>query len=270
MRDESPTLSHHLPPFPPFLPVTMGNRALTGMSIDICCVWLSIAGAHLLRYGEVDSPFLPFSVFLLTAGLLKVATFREFQLYQGLWRHAGTPEAVRLFQSSSVASTCMLGAFLVLPQMGPPPIALLILDWLLTITTTAGWRFGRRALRQYQKQSRPVNKRVLIYGTDDDGILLLRYLRCASSPEYSVVGFLSPDQGGLRLRGLPVVGNPADVNVDGIIVPASPTGRERDLGQIADECAPLGLFCHQFKLKLLAAEPAPAEGKQNEPRPADD
>jgi UDP-GlcNAc:undecaprenyl-phosphate GlcNAc-1-phosphate transferase len=211
----------------------------------------SLVGAHLLRFGGIP-PYEPTSVYLalpLIVGL-KVGLFRWFGLYQGLWAHAGTPEAIQLLKASTIASGGLLGGLMAFPQ--DVPIAVLVLDWMLTLATTGSRRFGQRAWMRYRNETMDTAKRVLIYGADRYGIFLLRYLRRAAPAQYAVVGFLDLDHPGLSVQGLPVVTTAAATDAEEIIVPVPPgtNVRESDLDLISTDCARQGLSCQQFELGI--------------------
>lgn len=195
---------------------------------------------------------------MLVVALVKVTLFRWFQLYRGLWTHAGMPEAIRLVQASSLASVAILGVMLILRHNNPLPIAVLILDWMLTIATTAGRRFGQRALDQYQERTTDAAKQVLIYGADRYGVFLLRYLRHAAPAQYSVVGFYDPAPSSHELKGLPVVTAADATDANSIIIPILPDSEtnERNYSQLFADCAQLGLDCHQFQLAISAPDAA--------------
>jgi UDP-GlcNAc:undecaprenyl-phosphate GlcNAc-1-phosphate transferase len=196
---------------------------------------------------------------------LKVACFWGFGLYRGLWRHAGTPDAIRLLRAVSVGSGGLVVGLLLLPGVGPPPVALLILDGLLTAATTAGHRFAHRALHRARSGPDDETRHVLIYGADEYGILLLRYLRNTASPPYTVVGFLDPDHDGLRLQGLPVVDAPDATDAEGLIVPLPPAASpdQRDPDPIFATHAPQDYACFQFELTL-----SPSADRVSEPSDA--
>ena len=263
MLNKPSSLADDPPPIPSFRSSTAENIPVDGMGSDLILVWTSFTGAHLLRHGGIPASLsLPrFALLLLLIGLLKLTIFREFRLYQGLWKHAGTPEAVRLIHASSLASGCVLIGFLLLPQTGAAPISVLILDWMLTIVTTAGRRFGHRAFTWYWSPEASATTRVLIYGADDYGILLLRYLRHSAAAPYAVAGFLDPNHDGLRLQGLPIVDTPEDTEAEGLVVPIPPVPSEdeRSPAQIFARYAPEGFSCFQFQLAMSASKHSPSE-----------
>ena len=256
MLDKTSSVRQHLiSPQSLFASPKLG-RPVWGMVSDFTLVGASFAGAHLLRFGGLppSDSATQFLLLLLVVALMKVALFRWFQLYHGLWRHAGTPEAIRLVQASTLASVGVLGALLILGHDPPLPIAVLVLDWMLTIATTGGRRFGKRALSQYQNGTSDAARRVLIYGADRYAVFLLRYLRHAAPDQYAVVGFYDPAPSGHKLKGLPIVTTTASTDADSIIVPIPPDSKDSDRNQICADCAQLDLPCHRFQLAISAPD----------------
>ena len=249
------------------------------MGGDLLLVSASFVGAYLLRFGGFPPSIntTQFHVLVLVVALVKVTLFRWFQLYRGLWTHAGMPEAMRLVQASSLASVAILGVMLLLRHDNPLPIAVLILDWKLTIATTAGRRFGQRALAQYRERTTDAVKQVLIYGADRHGVFLLRYLRHVTPVQYSVVGFYDPTPSSHELKGLPVVTAADATDATSIIIPIlpAPETNERNYSQLFVDCAQLGLDCHQFQLAISAPDAATTDrpawsvcSKSNRPDPS--
>jgi UDP-GlcNAc:undecaprenyl-phosphate GlcNAc-1-phosphate transferase len=201
--------------------------------------------------------------------LLKVSIFRIFRLYRGLWTHAGTPEAVRLLRASSTASGGLLVVLVGLRGAGSVPIAILILDWMLTTATTGGGRFGIRALYRVRASNSSDETRILIYGADAYGVLLLRYLRHDVSTTWTVAGFVDPDKCGRRLRGLPVVETPDAGAAAHLAVPvpcSADATLQRDYAQIADEYAPQEVACHRFEMAVGDPSCPAASGGSEAPR----
>lgn len=260
----SPSVLHRPPARSPPRPLLFSPG---GIGSDLIWVSVSFVGAHLLRFGGLPpSPTTMQMLYLLPfVVVLKLFCFQLFGLYQGLWRHAGTPDAIRLLRAVSMASGALFVGGLLLSGPRPVPIALLLLDGLLTITTTAGHRFARRARRQIQARSADETQHVLIYGADEYGILLLRYLRNTAASSYSVAGFLAPDHDGLRLQGLPVVKTPEGTEAEGLIVPMPPAAsdHQRNPRSIFAEYAPDDYACFRFKLAL-----SPSADRASEPSDA--
>jgi len=213
--------------------------------------------------------------------VLKLAVFYAFGLYEGIWRHAGTPEVMRLVGASTLASVLVAAGFAV---VGPGRLlgAVLVLDWMVTTVGVGGLRFGFRALRQYFAAHREEGRRTFVYGTDRPSLLAVRHLR--HRPDRTPVGLLSDDpaQHGLRVQGIEVVGEVDDLaglrdqyEVDEVIVPVravSPNLRRR----IQARCAEQGVDCWYFGALLRPAEKweatvhasAAGDGARPVPRPS--
>jgi len=240
-------------------------KSVGGMVADLLVVVAAFIVAVHLRYGGAPPTE---QVHLMIQALpaivvLKVAVFYVFGLYHGVWRHAGTPEVVRLLKASTLASGLVLAGLL--GTYGPDSVSLSasILDWMIATGAVGGTRFGFRALRQYFAARREDGARVLVYGSTDQSLLVVRHLRRRS--DRSVVGLIDDDPGrhGLRVQGVKVVGGTdtlprlaATHEVDEVIVPLEGTGAE-ERRRLADVCAAAGIDCRHFAFHL---EPAGGRG----------
>ncbi|PQJ35046.1 hypothetical protein BSZ35_10985 [Salinibacter sp. 10B] len=254
-------------------------KSLGGMVADLLVVVASFIVAVHLRFGgtppaaqiDLTVQALPWIV------VLKIGVFYLFGLYHGVWRHAGTPEVVRLVKASTLASAGTLGGVFVL--YGPETVSLsaLILDWIIATGLVGATRFGFRALRQYFAVQRGGGRHVLIYGSTDPSLLVLRHLR--HRMDRTVVGLLDddPSQHALQVQGVEVLGSTEDLShlaatydVDEVIVPIRNTS-EAQRTQIARTCADAGLACQHFAFRLEpAVEPQsalpPGDGARNASR----
>ena len=195
--------------------------------------------------------------------VLKVGIFHAFGLYHGVWRHAGTPEVVRLLKASTLASGIVLGGLIGVYGAGAVSLSAAILDWMIATAAVGGTRFGFRGLRQYFAARREDGAQVLVYGSTDQSLLVVRHLRRRS--DRSVVGLIDDEAGrhGLRVQGVTVLGGTdllprlaATHDVEEVIVPLEGTGSD-ERQRIADLCAAAGLGCRHFAYRL---EPAGDDG----------
>jgi UDP-GlcNAc:undecaprenyl-phosphate GlcNAc-1-phosphate transferase len=124
-------------------------------------------------------------------------------------------------------------------------------------------RFGFRALRQYFAAQRDDGKRVLVYGSGDPGLLVVRHLRQRN--DRTVVGLLdeNPKRHALQVQGVQVLGDREtlpdladEYNIDEVIVPLKGTSQE-ERQQLAQHCVEAGVNCQHFAFRL---EPAGEEG----------
>lgn len=192
--------------------------------------------------------------------VLKVGVFYVFGLYHGVWRHAGTPEVVRLIKASTLASVLMLAGLVGVFGVASISLSVLILDWMIATGTVGATRFGFRALRQYFAARRDGGQRVLVYGSGDHGLLVLRHLR--QRLDRTVVGLLDPDTNthGLRVQGVEVLGSDDTLyqiaekhDIDELIVPVQNTTEEQRQ-HLAQACTGAGIDCKHFAFSLKSAD----------------
>ena len=247
-------------------------KSIGGVVADLLVVVAAFIVAVHLRYGGAP-PAVQLGLLgeaLPAIVVLKVGVFYAFGLYHGVWRHAGTPEVVRLLKASTLASLLVLGTLVAAYGAGPVSVSASILDWMIATGAVGGVRFGFRALRQYFAARRDADTRVLVYGSGDQTFLVVRHLR--QRADRTVVGLLAedPSRHGLRVQGVTVLGGPdavsrlaAEHEVDEVIVPVQETGAD-ERRRLAQRCAAAGLRCQHFAFRL---EPA---GGTEVPAPAGD
>jgi UDP-GlcNAc:undecaprenyl-phosphate GlcNAc-1-phosphate transferase len=257
-----------------------GWKSVAGAMADLVVVGAAFTAAYHLRF-DASLPSIQAEVMthaLPAVVALKVAVFYFFRLYHGIWRHAGTPEFVRVLGASATASGLLGAGLLLVFGFDAVSFSVLILDWMLTTGAVTGIRFGFRGLRQYFASHRSVGRRVLIVGTDSASVLALRYLR-QSDIDRTAVGFLdsSSQRKGLRLQGLRVLGTPQEIkailercDVDEVIFPPDSSLPAPDRRRIRAVCRDQDVLCRHFSMGLRAApghrlEPSSGDGASRSP-----
>jgi FlaA1/EpsC-like NDP-sugar epimerase len=164
--------------------------------------------AFLLRFGghlasDAWSAFLEGLPWLL---VIRMLTFVPFRLYEGLWRYTGIWDLRNILAAVTLSSLAFYGwAHWGLGLVGYPATALVV-DSLLLIFFTGGIRLLRRI---HSGVSRLIpEKRVLVYGADDAGEMIIRDMRSNRVYEYEPMGFIDDDPAkvGRRIHGLKVLG----------------------------------------------------------------
>jgi len=250
-----------------FMRVYLGGpswKSVAGMLADLLVVGAAFVVAVHLRYG--GAPPASWTALMVQAlpGIIgaKLLLFYAFGLYEGIWRHAGTSEVVRLAKASVAASVLVGTGLAVVADLEAGAISIFILDGLVTTIGIGGVRFAFRALRQYAAAHRDEGRRVLLYGSETDGILLLRHLRHHPELGRTVVGLLDddPDRHGHRTQGVEVLGGPDDLpqlcsahEVEEVIVPLA-AASEETCDRIRAQCRAADVECRYFSLTI---EPAP-------------
>ena len=192
--------------------------------------------------------------------VLKIVVFYAFGLYHGVWRHAGTPELVRLFKASTLASLLTLGGLVLGYGADGMSLSVVILDWMIVTGAVGSTRFGFRALRQYFAAQRDDGRRVLVYGSGDQGLLVVRHLR--QRVDRTVVGLLdaNPKRHALQVQGVQVLGSrealsdlAGEHDIDEVIVPLKGTSQE-ERQDLAQHCVEAGVECQHFAFRLEPAD----------------
>jgi UDP-GlcNAc:undecaprenyl-phosphate GlcNAc-1-phosphate transferase len=247
-------------------------KSVLGMVADLLLIGASFIAAHHLRFG--GSPPEAVGEMMMTAipaviGL-KVAVFYVFRLYKGIWRHAGTPELLRLLGASTMASLLTYAGLLI--AFGPEPVsdAAMLIDGLLTTMTVAGVRFGFRGLHQFFVAQGEGRRKALIYGTEEDSLLALRYLRRRAASvgrERTIVGLIDDDEDmqSLSVQGVSVLGTLDDLgsvcsehDVDELIVPTETVPKAHQ-SSILTACRQCDVRCLRFASLLQPISDEPGE-----------
>ena len=234
-------------------------KAVLGVVADLMVVGAAFVVALHLRHGGAPPENLMTVGYRVLPGLIaiKLVVFYAFGLYEGIWRHAGTAEIIRLIVASTVASlACTLGWGLVVGAA--PPVALLIIDGLVATVGVGGIRFSFRALRQSVGAHTDGGPRSLIYGSSTPAVLVVRYLRAHPALKRTVVGLLDeePTRQGYRLQGTEVLGRIEDLprladehEVEEVVVPLEAT-TSRQRRAIRKHCDRLDLSYRRFSVSL--------------------
>lgn len=154
--------------------------------------------------------------------LLKVFVFFGFGLYRGMWRYTSLKDLRRLVQASILSSLFIIFALLCAQRFVGYSRAVFILDGVLTIVLTGGYRM---AIRSFYTPANPKEtgrlfrlpefrfrkkgcKSVLIIGAGDAGEKMLREIFDNTHLSYNVVGFLDDDSRkvGRSIHGVPILG----------------------------------------------------------------
>jgi len=243
-------------------------KAAAGIVTDVMLAGAAFVVAHYLRFEEgltvVQEAQMVEALPLVVAA--KVLVFYVMGLYQGIWRHAGTPELVRTVACTVLAGGATFGIYAALHGLAAVSIAVLIIDWMIVTLAVIGVRFGFRGLRQYLAANREQGRRVLLYGAGDAGVLTLRELRRNPDLRRAPVGFIDDDslKQGQTVQGIEVLGTGNDLiricrqqEVDEVIVTTStmPETRQR---MVYRRCRWAGILCTTFDVTVEPLRPDPS------------
>ena len=231
-------------------------KSVAAVVADLLLVVAAFILAHYLRY-EQGMP--PYAEAFLTSALpvvvaVKIFVFYGMGLYRSIWRHAGTPELVRIALATTLATLASFAVMAAITGYGHTPRAIFFIDWMITTIAITGVRFGFRGLRQFMASQRRHGRRVLLYGAGDAGLLSLRELRQNPALDAKPVGFLDDDPLKQRLsaQGLVVLGAFGDLErlcaehrVEEVLITASRMTHARK-AEICAACERIGVGCRVF------------------------
>jgi FlaA1/EpsC-like NDP-sugar epimerase len=197
--------------------------------ILVACAWYF---SHLLRFNfniPPDSAAVMARLIPIVL-LIKILTFYMFDLYRGMWRYTSLSDLINMIKAASVASLLIVALVLFTHGFTGFSRATFIIDWILTIFFTAGYRVGIRlffwiggkdlsvrtarfGLFKAGGLARRGSKRLLIIGAGDAGEKIFREIQDNASLGYSVVGFVDDDEKkvGKQIHGIPVLGTTGEL-----------------------------------------------------------
>ena len=177
--------------------------------VDVVFVSTAYSAAFLL-VNNADVPTSSYYLFsLLIVATVQIAAFWLSGLYKGTINQAGVGDALRTTKSVVVA-VLLSGMMLAIvggrdfPSLG----TLVVLDFFLVLTLIVCSRFSFAALKYLFEKEHAGEKRVLIYGADPHGVLILQNILGFDSQNLAPVGFLDddPQLEGKYLNGYPILG----------------------------------------------------------------
>jgi len=224
--------------------------------VDVILLPLVVYLSFVLRLERFDIvPFWTgFAIFTLIAVIITPWLLRVSGVYSRYWRYASTDELLLLIGADTVSVLCTsVAALLVttlIPVAGTIPRSVPIIYLFLVLSATAAPRLAVRVAGRYNGKnggSRP-RQAVAIMGAGDAGAMILREIQNRQHVDMDVVGFLDddPDKHGVRIHGVPVLGNRHDIprvvqnfNVSWVII-AIPTAPGREIREIVAICEQVG------------------------------
>jgi FlaA1/EpsC-like NDP-sugar epimerase len=220
---------------------------------DVLLVALAAFGAFALRFDWrfylERREFLPY---LALALAVKIPTFYLFGMYRRLWRYASVNDLIAIATAvlmSSIGMAALVGAALWLRPGLEVSRATVFIDGLLTLVCVGGVRLSVRIVAEARGKAEgkgdPVGqRRVLVVGAGDAGVMVVRELQRNRQLGMVPVGFVDDDpvKRGKHILGIAVRG---DLNAlvtvarasgaDEVLI-AMPTASGAVLRAIAQSC----------------------------------
>lgn len=220
---------------------------------DALLIALAAFGAFALRFDWrfylERHEFLPY---LALALIVKLPTFYLFGMYRRLWRYASVRDliaiATAVLMSSMVVAASVAAALWLRPVLEVSR-AVVFIDALLTLVCVGALRLSVRVLAETRGKAnhggeQAGQRRVLIVGAGDAGVMVVRELQRNRQLGMVPVGFIDDDpvKLGKRIHGIAVLGDLKALvtvarasNVDEVLI-AMPTASGAVLRALAESC----------------------------------
>jgi UDP-GlcNAc:undecaprenyl-phosphate GlcNAc-1-phosphate transferase len=223
------------------------------VAVDGALITAAFTAAYLLRF-EGTGTFNQRHYFLLSLPVLLFARYIVFipaGLYRGVWRYAGSRDALAAVASVALSEVLAVGfVTLTRPPLGDFSPNVFVIDAFICSVLIVGSRFAERALARALSLIRDRDgSRIVIVGAGRTGRSLLRELR--DTPGERVIGFVDDDPRlrGRRLQGIPVLAGLLEVErvldrnrPDTVLVTIPEAPRER-LDAVVAACEAAGVPC---------------------------
>ena len=183
--------------------------------LDLALLYIAIELAVVLRYDGAISPGMrikldqriPLLMVLYTGALIVGG------VYHMMWRYAGGRELFRLMFLCAAATGVVLVCNRVFAWKMPRSLFSLIgiFDFLLVGGSRFGWKICREAY--FARRSDPEHNRVLIVGAGEGGAYAARACQEGRHLSGAPIAFVDddPEKRGLRVCGIPVLGEVEDI-----------------------------------------------------------
>ncbi|HLZ44582.1 MAG TPA: polysaccharide biosynthesis protein, partial [Gemmatimonadales bacterium] len=161
--------------------------------------------------------------------VLRLLLFHRFGVFRGYWHLVGVRDLRQLIAAVTLGSIAFGAVLVVVGRVGPVPLSVLMLDWLITIMLAGGIRFLTRWINEepfrrpsrdqrgllrwikeepFRRRQRSRGRPAIIIGAGVAGERLLRQLQHDSRHPLNVVGIVDddPNKHGRMLHGVSVLG----------------------------------------------------------------
>jgi len=192
---------------------------------DAILVVVSVLSAYILRLElvEVFSNYYLSLIWMLGLSLLiKLVVYYLFGLYRRMWIYASMKELRLVLIAVTVASALVSIFMLILfanRYFISFPRSVLIIDWIQSIISVGGLRYGLRMLAEGRNKFSgngkiSLKKTALIIGAGDAGALVAKELLKNPQLNLNPIGFLddNPDKFKQQIYGVPVIGKLKDLS----------------------------------------------------------
>jgi FlaA1/EpsC-like NDP-sugar epimerase len=185
------------------------NRDSLLVFADLAFMLAAYLSAEFLL-GGVAHDLLGEQRFLITAAVVgtQFAVFVGSGIYKRVFRLIGIDDVLGMLKTTALAVGLSIVTCKMLVPMSQTTITLFIVDYFFLISLTIGFRSSFQILRYLHNREQNRGKRLLIYGADANGLLMLKNITELNYLEIDPIGFIDEDPllEGKRIGGYPVFG----------------------------------------------------------------
>lgn len=228
------------------------KRKIAWLGIDLLIVCFSIYSSYYFRFnGLIPLEYIQqFQIYLIVSAIVGPLSMVFFKLYNRIWQYASVGEMLSIFKAVVLSSIFFY--FLTLLFSGRMiPLSVFIRTFETHLLLIGGSRFLWRIVRDGYYKKKTDQRKALIIGAGDCGILIVKELKQNVSLQIYPLAFIDDDplKQQLQLLGIPVSGNRNAIpqivekyNIDDIII-AMPSVSRKEISEIIE-------ICKQTKAKL--------------------
>ena len=180
--------------------------------LDLAFIIVAYGFAYFLSTKRSSLPSFddPFFKTLTLLAAIQLTVFYLGGLYKGIYRRLGMGDLLKLFKVVGIAVLLTWSVISMCPrEWNSLTGTLIILDFYIVLSLIMGSRVSFHVLNYLSRKDHQTGgKRVLIYGADERGALIIQQLLHDRKNEYCPVGFLDddPQLEGKRVNDYPVFG----------------------------------------------------------------
>jgi UDP-GlcNAc:undecaprenyl-phosphate GlcNAc-1-phosphate transferase len=187
----------------------MYKRRLAEVLLDVSLVLIAYYGAWRLRFeGPEWSAYT--GSYLQSAPIalaIQMVALFVFGAYRGAWRYFGLMDGVTFVKAVVSGTVGLIVALVYLYRFENYSRAVFVIYAALLMLLLCGSRASFRLIGEYARRRRP-GMRLVIYGSGEAAVLVLRELLGHPVEQFRMIGFIDDDPASrwLRLNGYPVLG----------------------------------------------------------------
>jgi len=173
-------------------------------------VTVSYYAAYRLKFDFIEfaANFAWFTRSLPIVVAVTLIAFFAVGVYQGVWRHFSSSDAVTIVKGALVGTIAAQLILLLMFRAESYSRTVFIIYGIIVVLMVVGSRASFSVMSEALQRRRETGRRIVIYGAGDGGAMAVRELLSDPGVGIRIVGFIDDDprKRGGRVRGYPVLG----------------------------------------------------------------